>query len=361
MANQDAAQCSGRPAGASVSAGPLAPVPCAGPSLTAPAPRKTLRRHRARFARAATRSTRHPVGWLALIGLVTVTAPGCNLTSMAASQTIAIIQAGKPSVDAQPDLRVARVSIESNIGMMEGLRITRPEDERLYALMGEAYTGYAFGFVEDDLDAAAEESEREVIADRAALLYQRGRSAALKALSLGHKIPDLVDASDEAFDAALAKLGREDVGSLFWAANAWGNLVNLRQYPVLLMEMPRVEAMMQRVLALDANYYDGGAHLFFALLKLSVPAALSDETEAAARHFDDALRIADGKNLLIVAMRARFLLVATRDRDGFREALEGVLEADPELSREHNLLNSLARTRARRWLGQIDRFFPPGG
>lgn len=300
-------------------------------------------------------------GWIALVATVGGSAAGCNLTSMAASQTIAIIQAGRPSVDAQPDLEVARVSIESNIGMMEGLRITRPDDARLYTLMGEAYTGYAFGFVEDDLDAAEAESEREVIADRAALLYQRGRSAALRALSLNRKIPDLVDATDEAFAAALAKLDKRDVGSLFWAANAWGNLVNLRPDPVLLMEMPRVEAMMQRVLALDASYYDGGAHLFFALLKLSVPAALSDETEAAAKHFDDALRIADGKNLLIVAMRARFLLVATRDREGFREALEGVLEADPELSREHNLLNSLARARARRWLSQIDRFFPTGG
>lgn len=306
-------------------------------------------------------SKQRGVWWIALMAAVSAGAAGCNLTNMAASQTIAIIQAGKPSVEAQPDLRVARVSIESNIGMMEGLRLTRPDDERLYALMGEAYTGYAFGFVEDELDATEDEAARELVADRAALLYERGRSAALRALSLRHKIPNLVDATDEAFAAALAKLGKGDVGSLFWAANAWGNLVNLRQDPVLLMEMPRVEAMMLRVLALDPTYYDGGAHLFFALLKLSVPAALSDETEAAAKHFDDALRIADGKNLLIVAMRARFLLVATRDREGFREALEGVLEADPELSREHNLLNSLARVRARRWLGQIDRFFPTGG
>ncbi|MEZ4266106.1 MAG: TRAP transporter TatT component family protein [Myxococcota bacterium] len=301
------------------------------------------------------------VALAALTATAALTASGCNLTSMAAGQTIAIIEAGKPSVDAQPDLRVARVSIESNIGMMEGLRITRPDDKRLHKLMGEAYTGYAFGFVEDDLDASEDEAEREVIADRAAALYLRGRTAALEALSLSRKIPNLVDASDADFDAALAKLEKGDVGSLFWAANAWGNLVNLRQDPVLLMEMPRVEAMMNRVLALDESYYDGGGHLFFALLKLSVPAALSDETEAAARHFDEALRIADGKNMLIVAMRARFLLVATRDREGFREALESVLEADPELSREHNLLNSLARVRARRWLGQIDRFFPTGG
>lgn len=296
-----------------------------------------------------------------LFSLLAATAAGCNLTKMAAGQTIAIIEAGKPSVDAQPDLRVARVSIESNLGMMEGLRLTKPDDARLYALMGEAYTGYAFGFVEDDLDAAELESEREVISDRAALLYLRGRAAALEALKLRRGIPDLVEASDAEFEAALAKLRVEDVGSLFWAANAWGNLVNLRQDPVLLMEMPRIEAMMARVLELDETYYDGGAHLFYALMKLAVPAALSDETEAAARHFDAALRIADGKNMLIVALRARFLLVALRDREGFREALETVLDTEPELSREHNLLNALARERARRWLARIDRFFPTGG
>jgi predicted anti-sigma-YlaC factor YlaD len=295
------------------------------------------------------------------LGLFALGASGCNLTKMAAGQTIAIIEAGKPSVDAQPDLRVARTAIESNLGMMEGLNLSKPGDARLHRLMGEAYTGYAFAFVEDDLDAAAEEADREVLSERAAALYLRGRTAALEALRLDRGVPNLVDATDAEFDAALAKLGKSDVGSLFWAANAWGNLVNLLQDPVLLMEMPRVEAMMKRVLELDETYYDGGAHLFFALLKLSVPTALSDETAAAAEHFDAALRVADGKNLFIVAMRARFLSVAQRDRDGFREALEGVLDADPALSREHNLLNALARHRARRWLTRIDRYFPTGG
>lgn len=284
---------------------------------------------------------------------------GCNLTKMAATQTVDVIHAGKPSVDRQDDLGLARIAVESNLAMMEGLRVTIPEDDKLLQLLAEAYTGYAFGFVEDDLDRMAEvDPDKELVVERALGLYRRGRDAGLERLRLVHDMPDLRTASDEAFAKAVRELEREDVPTAFWTANAWGSMINLGQEdPTLVLELPRVEALMKRVLELDPEYFDGGAHLFFGLMKASVPAALSDETESALEHFAEADRVAGGKNLMVKALRARFVLVAKRDRDGFVAALEEVLESRPESPR-HQLVNALAKRRARRWLAEVDRLVP---
>ena len=79
---------------------------------------------------------------------------GCSGTmrAVAANQTVDIMVAGKPSVDRETDLGLARAGAESNLALMAGLRETVPDNEDLLLLMAEGYGGYAFGFVEDDLD-----------------------------------------------------------------------------------------------------------------------------------------------------------------------------------------------------------------
>ncbi len=288
-------------------------------------------------------------------------ASACSLTKMAANSTVDVVAAGKPSVDKQSDPELARSAIEANIGMMEGLKEVLPEDPRLHALLGEAYTGYAFAFVEDDLDQLSDhDPQAEATAARAIEIYRRGRHNAFEALALQSGTTDLVEATDTAFETALASLEKGDVPSLFWGGNAWGSMINLGQEdPTLVLELPRVEAIMERVLELDPEYFDGGAHLATGIMLASVPAVLADQTDAALAAFDAADAVAGGKNLMIRALKARWVLVSKRDREGFEELLEAIVDSEIESPR-HNLVNALARRRAARWLGRIDRYFPGG-
>lgn len=301
-----------------------------------------------------------------LAGLVLFALSGCSVAKMAADSTVTVMIAGKPAVDRESDIALARGSAEGNLMMMEGLREATPENKELWLLMAEAYGGYTFGFVEDDLEAIEEDTDEwEYTANRAYELYRRGRDAAHRRLSLEHgdALPDLISGPDGTVDAALSgTLGVDDVPALFWLAQCWSSMINLRQEdPAEIMSLGRVEGIMERVLALDETYLDAGPHLFMGVLKSAAPPELSDETEVAESHFDRAEELTAGKNLMIRVFRARYLHVARRDRGAFVETLEAVLESDARNSRSHVLVNTLAQRRARRYLSQVDSLFPPEG
>ncbi|MEE2779318.1 MAG: TRAP transporter TatT component family protein [Myxococcota bacterium] len=299
------------------------------------------------------------IAGLALFGL-----SGCSMAKMAADSTVAVMIAGKPAVDRESDLSLARGSAEGNLMMMEGLREATPENKELWQLMAEAYGGYTFGFVEDDLESIEEDTDEwEYTANRAYELYRRGRDAAHRRLSLEHgdALPNLISGTDGAVDDAVSGvLGVDDVPALFWFAQCWSSMINLRQEdPVEIMSLGRVERLMERVLALDETFMDAGPHLFMAVLKSAAPPELSDETKVAESHFDRAEELTGGQNLMIRVFRARYLDVARRDRAAFTATLEGVLESDPRNSQSHVLVNTLAQRRARRYLSQVDDLFPP--
>ena len=99
--------------------------------------------------------------------------------------------------------------------------------------------------------------------------------------------------------------------------------------------------------------------LRLGVLKSSAPSALSDETEQAAVHFDKAMELTNGDNLMVKVFRARYLHVARRDREAFTKSLQEVVDADAGKDPGRTLINTLAQKRAQRYLNQADTFFPP--
>ena len=299
---------------------------------------------------------------MALIG-IGASQSGCSMTAMAADTTVDIMTAGKPAFDRESDLHLARAGAEANIMMMEGLTVTVPGNADLWQLLAEAYTGYAFGFVEDDLEALSEDDDAyEATLARAYGFYVRGRDAALHKLNEDHGgLPDFLTAGNASIAEALSDMDKDDVPALYWLAQSWSSMVNLHQDdPGHLLHLERIQAVMDRVMELDERYFDGGPHLFFGVLKSAAPQALSDQSEEAAAHFAKAWKISGEKNLMVKALQARFLRVAAQDRAAFEADLQAVLDAPDDLSRRHNLVNALAKRRASKWLAKAGEYFPEG-
>src|SRR5437660_568352 len=62
---------------------------------------------------------------------------------------------------------------------------------------------------------------------------------------------------------ALATTSEEDVALLYWTAASWGALIGLsKNDPAMLAELPQVEALMDRALALDEGFDRGAIHTF---------------------------------------------------------------------------------------------------
>lgn len=282
----------------------------------------------------------------ASLAMTLLTLSGCSTSQLVARGASPLIEHGMVAMNHETDLELARASIPANLKMIEALLLADPGNAayRVQAAMG--FYGYALGFVEAD--------DR----DRAALLYQRARDHGLAALDRAGVTQAMLDGDAAVLTQALAKLDARAVPALFWTASSWGKWIELQlDDPARLAELPRVEAMMQRVLALDETYYHGGAHVFFGVYYGGRAPLFGGDFARAARHFDRAAALSHNRLLWVEVYRARYLLRQMGDRAAFHATLNRVLDAPASVDPDLNLANALARKQAAALLAQEEDLF----
>lgn len=271
---------------------------------------------------------------------------GCSTSQLIARGAAPLIDNGMIVMNRETDLEMARASIPPNLEMIEALLLADPGNTayQLQAAMG--YYGYAAGFVED------------VDPDRATALYRRAMNHAIVALSAQGVSAAMLAGDPAQLDAALARLDVRAVPALFWTASSWGKWIEHQlDEPARVAELPRVEALMRRVLALDETYYHGGAHLFFGVYYGGRAPMFGGDFERAARHFDQAARISQNRLLLVDVYRAQYLYRQMGDREAFHAALTRVIDAPVSTDPDLNLANAIAKKKAGRLLAQEDMLF----
>jgi len=160
------------------------------------------------------------------------------------------------------------------------------------------------------------------------------------------------------FTKALQETGRGKVGPLFWGGYGWALWIAAQDgSPAALADLPRVEQMMQRVVALDDTYYRGGAHLFLGIYYGSKPKMYGGNPELARQHFERALAINQRRFLAVQVAYAENYARPVMDRELYRSLLEEVLAFDLDREPELTLSNLIAQRRARRLLDGIDEYF----
>ncbi len=291
---------------------------------------------------------RAPLSRAAFAGLAMalLTLSGCSTSQLVARGASPLIDHGMVAMNRETDLELARASVPANLKMIEALLLADPGNAayRVQAAMG--FYGYALGFVEPD--------DR----DRAALLYQRARDHGLAALERAGMTQAMMDGDAAVLTQALAKLDARAVPALFWTASSWGKWIELQlDDPARLAELPRVEALMQRVLALDETYYHGGAHVFFGVYYGGRAPMFGGDFARAARHFDRAAALSHNRLLWVEVYRARYLLRQMGDRAAFHATLKRVLDAPASVDPDLNLANALARKQAAALLAQEEDLF----
>ncbi len=303
-------------------------------------------------------------GWVTWV-LFLSAASGCSMQKLAIRQMTPMLPEGIIAFEEEPDYQFAREALGGQIKFLETLYRNDPDNLELRILLSRGYSSYGFLFLEED--ARSLEFEEPDLADvefaRARNFYLRARNYCLEALAARKGFKSALNAGigDEGlqtFERHLKKYGPKDVPILFWTAYAWGAYVNLSRDDIdILADAPKADALMKRVLELDPDYYNGGAHLYFAVLNGVKPESLGGKPQVALKHFEAARRIAKGKFLLTDVFWARYYGVQTQNRELYVSKLEAVLEAPDDLFPQQALANVLAKKRARRLLDNVDEYF----
>ncbi len=291
------------------------------------------------------------------VALCSLLALGCSFNAIVAGRMAGAFDEMQRAFNREESAAHAREAAPALLKMLDGFVEMAPRNEELLEKAAAMNAEFAFGLIEDEDPA------------RARLLYRRARAYGERALA--ERDPDLraaLDGAEEPLRARLAALepGDEAIPALFWTAFAWGGEINLSRGDArAVAELPKVVAVMERLVEIAPAFHRAGPHLFLAVYYGSRGSAVGGDPAKSKAHFDRAAALTGGKFPIVDVLYARFYCVALGEKDPgraraeFVRALERVracpIDADPD----NRLATAIAKERAARLLPQLDDLILP--
>jgi predicted anti-sigma-YlaC factor YlaD len=245
---------------------------------------------------------------------------------------------------------------------IESLLAESPRHRGLLLAAASGFTQYGYAFLQQEADEVeARDPERaEALRARARGLYRRARGYGLRGLERDH--PGFAARLAVEPGAALAEMQAADVPLLYWTGAAWGAWIGLsKDRPARLAELPLVEALMRRALALDPGFDAGALHEFFITYEGGRPEAMGGSAAKAQEHFAAAVALSGGRRAAPLVALAETVAVQRQDREEFERLLDAALAVDLERGPEWRLANIIAQRRARWLKGRTEDLFVGGG
>ena len=144
---------------------------------------------------------------------------------------------------------------------------------------------------------------------------------------------------------------------LYNLASIWAGWIQANSDDFMaIAELGRVKALMQRVVELDGAYANGNAHLYMGVFETLVPPGMGGRPEIGRQHFEQALDISGGRNLMVKVMYADQYARLLFERKLHDQLLQEVMAAEAK-SPGLTLMNTVAKERAQRLLDTADDYF----
>lgn len=227
--------------------------------------------------------------------------------------------------------------------LIAGQRSRGAEDASLLFAAARLNGAYAGNFTGDD-------QPRAKLLSRKAFGYAR-RATCLQDAPLCA----VIEAGPEQFAQAIAS--DANIEPMYVLATSWaGYLQASSEDGGVLADLPKVESLLNRVVALDPVHDHGQVHVYLGVLNSLRPEAVGGKPEAGRRHFEQALEISGGRNLMAKTLFAEFYGRLVFDQALHDRLLNEVLAADP-VAPGFTLTNTLAQSRARKLLESGKDYF----
>jgi TRAP transporter T-component len=276
--------------------------------------------------------------------IVSMVAAASGCASVMSSATTRMSQNLAAAVLNQNDPETVRQGAPAYLLLVDSLIADDPRNSALLQGGARLYVAYATAFVTDP--------------ERARRLTRRAVEYADRALCVEYPPACASDArTAEGFKVALNAAGAAQVPALYtWAiAHAGWIQANSEDWNAI-AELPKVEAALRRVVALDDGYERGAPHMYLGVLVTLRPAALGGRPEEGRRQFERAIALSDGKSLMVQVQFARYYARLVFDRPLHDRLLKEVLAAEAEQP-GLTLSNTLAQEQARKLLADADTYF----
>jgi hypothetical protein len=219
-----------------------------------------------------------------------------------------------------------------------------PENPDLLESGAQLYSAYASSFT-------GTSESRRALANRA--YDYAGRAMCLRNTGFC----DVNSMSYFEYERLLASIDETQALHLFIFASSWAGVIEANSSDWnAIAELPKVKAGIARVIELDETISNGNAQLYMAVLESLLPATLGGKPELAKQHFERAIEISGGSNLMAKVLYAEKYARLVFDRDLHDQLLQQVIDADTG-PQEQILINTLAKQKAVILLSGADDYF----
>ena len=246
--------------------------------------------------------------------------------SMAKNLSFAIINSD--------DLETVKDGAPAYLLMLDSFIEGDPADSGLQVAAAKLYGAYAGIFVKDE--------------QRAKRLTQKALDYALSASCLQISAScDLKTMPFNDFTKIVDQFSKEQIDLLYTLGSSWAGWIQNRSGDWnAAADLARVTYIMQRVLKLDETYQHGQVHLYLGILNTLLPPALGGKPEIGKQHFEKAIALSGGKNLIAKVIYAEKYARLVFDQELHDTLLHQVLKTDPHI-RGFTLTNMLAQQQAK--------------
>jgi hypothetical protein len=289
--------------------------------------------------------------------VLSLCASGCIKKALINGQIEGTRQAST-AFDAIGDWDLAYKAAAGGIVQFEGMHKLAPDNDDALFLLTQAWTGYAFAFVEDEMEDAQDAGDRgleEYHKKRAVSAYDRAIQTGLELLSHRAKGFEEAKKNEQPMKEWLKKrfTSKDDAANLFWTGYAWLARTNvLKDDAQAVAELWIGVAMIERSVELDPTYNHFSGRI--ALAGYHARAAMGELDEAKTM-FDALVTDTKGATLMVQYQYAARYACAKADAALYTKLLNEVVQAE-EIDPDQRLTNTIAKRRAKRWLGEKRMF-----
>jgi hypothetical protein len=268
---------------------------------------------------------------------------GCSLKMTVINSTALFMDDVVDEFMAEPDAVFAEEAAPANLKLLDGLiKGSKYENDSLLLKGCKLYGMYALAFLED---ATTDEKQDRANLRRASVFYKRAEDYGMIVLKRNNDFKSASGGSYDDFVKVMPEFNKDDVEKLFWTAFAWGSYINLnRNSAADVADLPKVKAMIDRVIELEPDYFYGLPDLFL-IVYYSMPKMFGGDTDKAKAAYDAVERISGGKFAMADFYMAKFYAVQTQDKALF-EKMVGNIDSMPDDAIPEELFTSVAKKKA---------------
>lgn len=262
------------------------------------------------------------------------------------------------AVDTIADYDLARSAAEAGLAQFEGLHVLSPKNQDALFLLAKNWSGYAFGFIDDERERADDDGEsalQEYHQQRALLAYNRSIEYGTELLGEHVSGFEAAKKTETTLKVWLQRFDdRVDAAALLWTGYAYllrADLMKSSGAPVAIGATSQLfigVAMIERSTQLDPGYANASGLIALASYHTR-PMVDARELEQGRELFENALARTQRKNLIAQVNYARGYACSIGNKQLYEHLLGEVLAAgDPDP--HQRLTNAIAKRRAARYL-----------